>query len=159
MHISDFSPFFRTVYVVRGCARGVHVGVRRGASMHTLPGRTAFPSSTCRKIFRKPFLFGYKSKKCRLSHNDQLRTFIKRLCRAFARQSLYNDEPVSIRKAGRPWNHLARNPRAPHSLPVEMAQAAAVAPLRGRRHAPPSKHGYCCTNVPGIHARQYQRTP
>ena len=28
--------------------------------MHTLPGRTAFPSPACRKIFRKPFLFGYK---------------------------------------------------------------------------------------------------
>ena len=27
--------------------------------MHTLSGRTAFPSPTCRKIFRKPFLFGY----------------------------------------------------------------------------------------------------
>ena len=29
-------------------------------SMHTLSGRTASPSPTCRKIFRKPFLFGYK---------------------------------------------------------------------------------------------------
>ena len=28
--------------------------------MHTLPGRTAFPFPACRKIFRKPFLSGYK---------------------------------------------------------------------------------------------------
>ena len=26
---------------------------------HTMSGRTAFPSPECRKIFRKPFLFGY----------------------------------------------------------------------------------------------------
>ena len=29
------------------------------SSMHTQPGRTAFPFPACRKIFRKPFLFGY----------------------------------------------------------------------------------------------------
>ena len=28
--------------------------------MHTLSGRTAFPSPAYRTIFRKPFLFGYK---------------------------------------------------------------------------------------------------